>query len=174
MRYLIPFLVPGPLPATRCNLGRHGRSPAARLGGPHRHGRCRMGPLRAQAVGHVHGTKHRAWHPSSRDGCQPGPHCRTARADCCAHTKEALNRVLDIYTWAYASAPSFMYVDMSSCSTERSINVLETGIRHRTPTHPLRRRWPAASAPTVTDFPRNSSVITSASSLASVRTRTMP
>ena len=28
-----------------------------------------------------------------------------------AYAKEALNRVLDIYTWAYASAPSFMYVD---------------------------------------------------------------
>ena len=28
-----------------------------------------------------------------------------------AYAKEALNRVLDIYTWAYASAPSFMYID---------------------------------------------------------------
>ena len=28
-----------------------------------------------------------------------------------AYAKEALNRVLDIYTWGYASAPSIMYVD---------------------------------------------------------------
>ena len=28
-----------------------------------------------------------------------------------AYAKEALNRVLDICTWGYASAPSFMYVD---------------------------------------------------------------
>ena len=32
-----------------------------------------------------------------------------------AYAKDALPRVLDIYTWAYASAPSFMYVDSSSC-----------------------------------------------------------
>ena len=91
-----------------------------------------------------------------------------------AHAKEALPRVLDICTWGYAAAPSFMCVDVSSCLAKRSINVLETDTRHRTPTHPLRRRWPAASAPTVTQFARNASVITSASSLVSVRTRTMP
>ena len=34
-----------------------------------------------------------------------------------AHAKEALNRVLDICTWDYASAPSFMCVDSSSCAT---------------------------------------------------------
>ena len=91
-----------------------------------------------------------------------------------AYAKEALPRVLDICTWGYASAPSLMYKDVSSCYAERSINVLETDTRHRTPAHPLRRRRPAAWPPTVTQCARNPSASTSPSSLASVRTPPLP
>ena len=75
------FWGPDPLLATRCNLGLNGGHPAARLASRRRHGRCRMGLLRAQAVGLVQGTKHGAFQATSRDGCQPGPHCRAGRAE---------------------------------------------------------------------------------------------
>ena len=54
-----------------------------------------------------------------------------------AYSGEQIPWILDIYTWAYVFAPSFMYVDVSSCAAKRSINVLETSTRHRTPTCPL-------------------------------------
>ena len=60
--------------------------------------------------------------------------------DVCAETDE----VHHINTSAYACAPSFICVDTRSCVWKRSINVLETGTSHRTPTRPLEPRRPEA------------------------------
>ena len=84
---------------------------------PRRHVPCHMGPLRAQAIGHVHGTKHRAWHPSSREPTVASQDLTVAPLEqTAAHAGEKSRAMFDICSWANAYASSFMYVELRSCA----------------------------------------------------------